>query len=359
MMKLRKTAVSALKAGLTAAALFYCLTRTAEVREAVSDGVERCIYTVIPSLYAMLILSGLLTGSGLISAIYRRSQILGDLAVFTVSQFAGYPVGARMLAAEAAAGRLPKQRAEALAGACCGAGPAFVFGCISSRLYSSDRAGIVILISTVSANAVLAVWAVFRGRGSPAGASPAAPGEVSAAFTDAVAGGGSAMTGICFMVTAFSVLTAMLHDTGIIGAIAHPISEISGMPEAATARAVCAFLDVTAAERLPAGDVTLLPVIAGLVSFGGVCVLMQIAAVVQGQINIRQFAVSRLAAAVLSFAVCKLITPRLMSGEAVAVSALRPALHAAPSPVPSVLLIIMTLAVLSESGRLCKKPETE
>ena len=263
-----------------------------------------------------------------------------------------------MLAAEAAAGRLSKRRAELLAGACCGAGPAFVFGCISSKLYSSDRAGIVILISTVSANAILVVWAVFRERSSPAEDSAAAPEDVSAAFTDAVAGGGSAMTGICFMVTAFSVLTAMLRDAGIIGVIAHPISKISGMPEAAAARAVCAFLDVTAAERLPAGDITLLPVIAGLVSFGGVCVLMQVAAVVQEQINMRKFAVSRLAASSLSFAVCKLIAPRLMSGEAVTAAALRPALHAAPSPVPSVMLIIMTLAVLSESGKPFRKPRS-
>lgn len=359
MMKIRGRAVLTAKLLLTAGALVYCICCAAEVRAAVSVGIERCIYTVIPSLYAMMILSAFLTRSGLISAIYAKSRLAGDLVLFAFSQVAGYPVGAKLLSEEAARGTIPRRRAELFAGACCGAGPAFVFGCVSSRLYGSDRAGIAVVISAIAANAVLALFAALLSKGVESARPRTVRPDLSAgALTAAVAGGGSAMTGICFMVAAFSVLTDMLRSAGIIEVIAHPISEISGMPQAAAARVVCAFLDVTAVSELPRGDMTLLPVIAGLVSFGGLCVLMQIAAAVHGRLDMRKFAAARVLAGILSGVICRYIAPYLLRGEVAAVSTVRPALHSAPSPVPSVLLILMSAIVIREYSGLCKKPET-
>ena len=50
-----KKAIKCAKAAAAAAAFAFCMTKTAEVSQAVSGAVERCIGVVIPSLFAMMI----------------------------------------------------------------------------------------------------------------------------------------------------------------------------------------------------------------------------------------------------------------------------------------------------------------
>ena len=161
-----KKAIKCAKAAAAAAAFAFCMTKTAEVSQAVSGAVERCIGVVIPSLFAMMIVSGLLVRSGITGAVPRfigmmSEKLLGMegfmLPVFTFGMFAGYPVGAKMICTEVQCGRLDKNRAALLCGLCYGAGPAFIFGCISGRLYSSPTAGAVILVSNTAANLILAL----------------------------------------------------------------------------------------------------------------------------------------------------------------------------------------------------------
>ena len=161
-----KKAIKCAKAAAATAAFAFCMTKTAEVSQAVSGAVERCIGVVIPSLFAMMIVSGLLVRSGITGAVPRfigtiSEKLLGMegfmLPVFTFGMFAGYPVGAKMICTEVQCGRLDKNRAALLCGLCYGAGPAFIFGCISGRLYSSPTAGAVILVSNTAANLILAL----------------------------------------------------------------------------------------------------------------------------------------------------------------------------------------------------------
>ena len=46
---------------------FYILSSTIEVKKSVFDGLQRCIQTIIPSLYAVMALSGITTSLFLIS----------------------------------------------------------------------------------------------------------------------------------------------------------------------------------------------------------------------------------------------------------------------------------------------------
>ena len=66
-----KKAIKCAKAAAATAAFAFCMTKTAEVSQAVSGAVERCIGVVIPSLFAMMIVSGLLVRSGITGAVPR------------------------------------------------------------------------------------------------------------------------------------------------------------------------------------------------------------------------------------------------------------------------------------------------
>ena len=353
----------ALKGTKTAAAVCafaFCIFATDTVSEAVSGAVERCVNVVIPSLFAMMIISGLLVRSGMISAVPRFIGVIGEkllgmerfvLPVFTFGMFAGYPVGAKMICAQYENGHLDKKRAELLCGLCFGAGPAFIFGCISGRLYSSPSAGIAILVSNITANIIIAAAFSPILRKTISRNSGRKSISLSAdMLTQSVLGAGRSMADICMMIAAFSVISAILSQLGISEAAGRLISEVSGRDNAACEAIFRCALDVTAAEELPCGDYSLLPVISSLTSFGGLCVIFQISAITSGKLSVRPLIFIRLTAAVMSFFICRIVMPFILRNEAVTAAAVNISIHKGSSPVPSVMLILMTAVLFLESA---------
>lgn len=348
MKKLRKNVFLLLKILILTMLTAFCIIKTNEVKTAVYDAVMRCLTIIIPSLYGMMMISGILVKSGIIK------KIPGILPVFAVSQFAGYPVGAKMICAGSDSNMFNKKRAELLSGVCFGAGPAFIFGCISSQLYGDPSAGKIILISTVSANIILAVIISCVTRNSAH--EPEKNHELdlsSDMITKCILNSGKAMADICIMITAFSVLTAFLDSFGFIDRLSNIISKFFNTDAAVFSGIIRAFLDVTAISGLPDNDYTLLPIISGLVSFGGICVIMQISALTSGKIRIMPIVLIRITASILSSIICRIVMPIMLSGNAV--SAGNFSVHKAASPVPSIILIIMTIIVFREYERLPKE----
>jgi len=358
-MIMMKKAVKA--AGLTATAVFFllCLTDTECAAVAVRDSVRRCLDTVIPSLFAMMTASALIISSGLTSAVPRWAGRLSraifgmegrELPIFTFGMVAGYPVGVKMLCSEYLSEHITKRRAELLSELCFGAGPAFIFGCISGQLYGSRRAGLLILVSTVSANAMLALFM------APVLRRTALETKIPRRFhispqmlTDSVLGSGRAMGEICAMIVFFSVVTALLIKAAgaAVGELPGKLPYLGGMTAEAP---IAALLDVTNVAGFPRGDWLLLPLISGLTAFGGVCVLLQLAALTRGKLSLVPFIIMRVAVAVLSYIICRGLLPLFMEGETTAVSSIRTEGTRSVSPVPSVMLIIMTAALMLEFG---------
>ena len=348
---------------IIAASALYCLAEPGQTRAAVSAALGRCLDTLIPSLFAMMAAAYLLTESGFLRAASRLpgwmtlpGRLLfgfesSMIPVFTFSMFAGYPVGMKLISAEYSAGRLSCRRASLLAGLCFGAGPAFVYGCISAQLYGSSAAGRLIMISAAGGNVLLALLLspVTRRLRPEENTAPVHTCYEPALLTEAVSSAGRSMAQLCFTVLAFAVITAMLGSLGFTGAVSDMLTALSGRPHRETAALTAAFLDITAAGSLTHGDHTLLPAVTALVSFGGVCVFFQLGAVSGGEIPLLPVVLMRAAAAALSYFICRALLPFLMAGETVTVS-VAGAVHRADSVVPSVMLILMSVMVMREWG---------
>lgn len=340
--------------------LLFCMTDTASTAGAVSESINKCLNIVIPSLYAMLVVSSLFIRSGvnglfprwagkLTRAIFGMESSI--FPIFTFSMVAGYPVGVKMLCDEYSAGRLSKRRAELLSGLCFGAGPAFVFGCISRQLYSSDRAGLVILISNVSANFILAfIMSVVLRKTAQEQPRRKSRGISAEMFTDCVLCSGRAMADICIMVVFFSVFAAFLSCVGA-AAVGELLGKLPDLDRKSGEVIVAALLDVTNIGKLPRGDWLLLPYVSGASAFGGICVMFQVAAITAGKFSLKPFILLRCAAAVLSYFICRMIMPLLMEREIVEVSAVKVSGMSSKSPVPSVMLILMTVMLMLEFGK--------
>ena len=352
-------AVGVLKAAAAAALLLFCAIDTGAVSAAVALGIKRCLYTVIPSLFAMMAVSSVIVRSGITGIVPAWAGKAGravfgmdggELPIYAFSMFAGYPVGVKMLCEEYRAGRITKERAELLSGLCFGAGPAFIFGCVSQGVTGSVRVGMLILISTVSANMAAALIMSLSLR-TP-GERSAFPRRVSISadmLTDCVLRSGRAMADICIMITAFSVITAFFVRTGAMAAAGELLGKLPGLGRRGGEALAAALIDVTNAEGLSRGGL-LLPYVSAAVSFGGLCVMSQLAVLTAGKLSLRPFVLIRTATAVLSYFICRLLLPFFIVDEVTEVSAVKVCGYGHESAVPSVMLIIMTLMLLREYG---------
>ncbi|MDO4862792.1 MAG: hypothetical protein Q4A05_01375 [Ruminococcus sp.] len=360
---MKKAAELLTAAALTAAAAM-CIFAADTVGASVYAALQRCLTAVIPSLFAMIAASALLIRSGTVSAagrlVHRAGRLLlgmdGDIfVIFLFSNIAGYPVGARMLLSCCESGRLTRREAELLAGVCFGAGPAFIYGCIAGQLYRSARVGLLISLSSfagsLAAAAVLSAYLRRHGHGAPPRTGISFRAEM---LPDCVSAAGRSMAEICAAILGFAVISAILARVGVLPAAAGLLSRLTGRDFTASAGLICSALDVTAVGSLPAGDFTLLPEIAALVTFGGGCVFMQLAAIFRGRLSLLPAAAIRLGAAAVSFGVCRLMLPLFIAGETVS-AAVTAQTHRAPSPVPSVLLAVMTAMVFAQYEKCRRK----
>jgi hypothetical protein len=342
-----------------AAALFlFCLLEPEASAEAVSESLRRCIEVVIPSLFAMLAASSLIVRCGAAGLVPRHTGRLSrllfgmnssELPVFIFGMLAGYPVGVKMLCEAHAAGRIGKRRVELLAGLCYGAGPAFISGCISRQLYCYPAAGWAIFVSNVSANIVLAVFMSPFLRKTAEEPRRCSPVRITPSMlSECVLRSGRAMADICITITAFSVAVAFFERIGAVAAVGELLGKLPDLGRISGEALAAAVLDVTNIGSFPRGDLRLLSCISGLTSFGGACVLFQLRTLTAGRLSLKPLIAMRAVAAVLSYFICRIIAPVMTAGETLAVSTV--AAVKDRSPVPSLLLVAMTVMVMWEYG---------
>ena len=253
-------------------------------------------------------------------------------------------------------GRLSARRGGLLCGVCYGAGPAFISGCIASRLYGSPSAGRIILISTAVADIIIAfaVSPLLR-RSKPSAPHKPKISINSAMLMDCTLSADSSMADVCFITAAFAAAVSMLKGTGIIRLTGSCLKVLAPMSSSAEEALSMPLFDVTAVSELPVQDYTLLPVICGFTAFGGVCVLLQLSAVCRGKFSILPAVLMRIAAGVISYFICRALMPHMLDGEAVPAAVVKVSAHSEPSPVPSIMLLIMTL-MLMNSVKQKKQP---
>ncbi len=134
------------------------------------EGIELCIYTLIPSLFPLFVLSipvsNALTGIRIpfMKPVCRLCEIPeGAESLFLLGILGGYPVGAQAITHACEAKQLSPNAARRLMGFCSNAGPAFLFGIAGSLFTSAYVPWLLWLIHIVSA---LIVGMVLPGKGN-------------------------------------------------------------------------------------------------------------------------------------------------------------------------------------------------
>ena len=268
-------------------------------------GIGYCVDILIPSLFPFMALSVFVVKSGLAASMGRFAagpcRVLFGLpgsaaAAIVMSMVGGYPVGARAVAALCQEGEITPREAARMLCFCVNSGPAFVLSVVGAGLLHSAQAGILLLVSQLSASLLLGLLCgIGVPRGRTGRAAPKRGMGAAEALICSASDAARSMLSMCCFVLLFAVLLGLLRVfvTSPAAALLSAALEVTGGCSDA------------AALRLP------LWLFSFAIGWGGLCVHFQILSSVQGiPIGIPRFLLFRFLhgalAAGITFGLCRL-----------------------------------------------------
>ncbi|MGN0632731.1 MAG: hypothetical protein ACI4JW_02575 [Oscillospiraceae bacterium] len=337
----RKLGSAALSVFLTAYAVLL-IVNSQRLTEDMRSAVFRCLNIIIPSLYAFMAISYLIIRSGLyiyISKIFIPiSKLIGlpnDLGfVFVISNCAGYPVGASMISDLYDKKCLDKKSASRFLCCCYNGGPAFFCGAVGLSVFSSSETGLIIFFSVVLANMITAAVQnrLFKIKCKPHSKTT---GFGSDMICDSAALAGEKLLNVCAVILLFQTVVTLIESLRI---------DFFGADDNVKTL-IYSFLEISNLTKLCGLPFYLLPFITAACSFGGICVILQIKAIVKDRFSIIPFIIARAVCAVLSGSIFSALNS-LFGIKYVSVSAQTEFIVNFNNFIPSVCLIMMIFIIL-------------
>lgn len=269
-------------------------------------GLQMCIQGVIPSLMPFIFLSQLLVNSmighsnrvfGVIERILRIPK--GSGSIYVAGLLGGYPTGAQLAAQACRDGLLPRQAANRMLFFCSNAGPAFLFGMLSGAFSDTVTLWVLWLIHIASS--------VFIAMIIPVGNIPRIQMRAPADLTYAAALKRTLLVAaqICGWVLLFKVLCTFT-ERWFLFAFSNELQLcITGMLELT---AGCMGLMLIENEGLR------MILCSGILAFGGLCVVMQTAAV-SGELEMNNYIFGKILQCMISICLTSVLQYFLMEDD--------------------------------------------
>lgn len=333
-----------------------------EAAAGAASAVTLCLTVMIPSLYAFTVISKLLIATNIYKLIGRPFAALSRyifrmpadfFPVFIISQLAGYPIGAALISEMHKQGRLTADEAEKMLCFCIAPGPAYIMAVSAAAAPDSPGVWGAVFISVMGANLILAlVTAPFRKL------PPDDRGKINLtftadSFTSAVRSGAESMTMICGMIIFMAAILGIAGKAGILPWISRSLAPIFGVTPAEIYPFVRSFFEISNLTGIFGDGTEIIPAAAAMLSFGGVCVHMQIRAVCE-DISPSRALISRIPSSSAAYIICRSLMPKFYTVSVISVTAPLHDESAAVignnSPILSIILLIMTILIISQKS---------
>ena len=259
--------------GIAAAAGMLILildSRTA--LSAAAEGIRLCLWTVIPSLFPFFVLSGLLVSALMGSQIPLLCPLGNLLGIpkgaesLLISGFlGGYPVGAKAIRDAWKSGSVSRDDAARMLTFCSNAGPAFLFG-MAAPLFPDKHTGWVLWFIQITSALLTGLW--FR-KEPEADAHPLSGKSLS--VPEALEQALRVTAGVCGWIILFRIICSFAEKWILFFLPEWGRSIIVGFLELANG---CTYLQIPDSQELR------FVICNTMLSFGGICVLMQTASVI-------------------------------------------------------------------------------
>ena len=305
------------------------------LRESILEAGERCLTVLIPSLYFYSMLAAFCVRSGGLRAMSRYLGKNGLLwGVFLFSQIGGYPVGAQLLHELTRTGEMDTCQAKRLQCICFGCGPGFLLGTVC--LGFPTVLSLWVMLSVMLPHLLLAPL-ILRGLEQKETLPRKLP--FAQQITQAAESAADAMLKVTAMILAFAAVMGIVEGMGVFALLPGH--------SAAVVRSVLEVSTVT--ELRPSGGS--LPMAAACLSFGGICVHLQVAAISGGAVDWGRFWLFRLSASAMTYGICTVGVRYLFRGAVpVFLPEIEPRLTSG-SIIPGACLLVMSVMLLRRSDR--------
>ncbi|MBQ4550768.1 MAG: hypothetical protein IJA49_06715 [Oscillospiraceae bacterium] len=235
------------------------------VAESAREALSLCAKTLIPSLFPLFVLGGMLVPGLAQIHVPGLSRILGfPEGYFLLGSLGGYPLGAACIAQAVERREMPKEDGVRMLGLCSLCGPGFLFGVVGAML-SIKEAALIFLMQLEAALATAAFWpGGSQGKSSIAAESVTLPDALNRAM--------HSMLSVCGWVTLAAVAAGFLRQW-IFPFLPEVVAVIlTGLLELTNG--------IFAAQGMPYEAQFVLCAL--FCSFGGVSVLLQLAGLSKG-----------------------------------------------------------------------------
>ena len=323
-----------------------------QVSAGVSSSVYRCINIIIPSLFAFMVFADIVVKSNLYRIIAKpfalfSKYVLGMpvelFGIFLISNAAGYPIGAKLLSELEITGKTDRYTAGRMLCFCYGAGPAFFVSVIGLGVFGDAKTGIVVYLSCLVSNIILAgiMCRIFKMRVNEN------TGDIHVdmkMINNGILNAGKSLFVLCATIVFFSTFMAIVDHIGLFDA-ACDLFNIQN-----DKYLISAFFEITQITQIPIPGRNILPIVSAICSFGGICVVMQIKAVLSDNVSILPFLVSRPVCGILS-ALNSIWIGKFMLGDSLpAFSCSQKIFVKVNNFIPSVCLILMIFMLKTKKG---------
>ncbi len=328
-----------------------------EVADAVIDAGNRCVLIIIPSLYLFSVLAAFCIRTGLLELLakpfdkFSRKILRMDgllLMILLFSQFAGYPVGTQLLQQLRQKNVITESQTQTMLCVCIGCGPAFLMGTVCASVQISPKLTILFMLCIILPNLICA--AILAERGGLCQTNRQTPKFLidSTIFTGSVENGAAAMMKICSMILLFAA---------VMGMTKMPLRYLAvhlGVSSDEMDSFLPAILEISNITEFLRGGGSL-PAAAAMLSFGGICVHLQNAALCGVRFPWRKFLVIRslcaLSAALLWKAGVNLLCQEEIRCIVLPEPTYTPSVTS-ESAVPVLCLAVMSVLLLAQQDRL-------
>lgn len=310
------------------------------VSYAIINSLERCLKIVIPSLFAFMVISSVIIRSGLHRYFSKPFKFVSNhilhinenlFSVFLMSFTGGYPIGAKNLTELYDNSDISKKEAERMLGFCYMPSPSFVIG-ISSVLYSSKNAGVIIYFSILISTILFAIISgIFRKQKTEIKSTEKIKIS-SETIISSIESSAISLFKICIMIVFSSVIIVFIEIAITWFDIDKNISVM-----------INSLIEITNLTNIEQDMFGFLPIITALFSFGGISVIMQIKAITTNRFSFKNFFISRAVVAFLSSIISEI------SVKFISITASKEAIYIGSrdnSIIPSIILIIMIIYLL-------------
>lgn len=272
--------------------------------QGISDGIDLSLGTLIPTLFPFLILSTLMIEQQVFDCIPKSLKKLTErvfsldgsaLGIIILSFIGGLPVGCKMICQLYESGKISRSAGRRMMLFCFCMGPAFTVGSVGVFMLSSQKAGFIVYVSLILSALTLGVLSRFL-EAEDSVFLPEKSSDPKLSFSvslvRSVSDGSKAMLSICAWVIIFSCISKL--------------TEVLPMNETVRFFLGC-ILEVTNGAYLASGNLPL-PIIAGIIGFGGLCGHCQVMPyIVKLRLRYKYFLVARIISGALSVIYCKLL----------------------------------------------------